>query len=138
MADIREAQAWLLQNRVNPFPISGALALEAGRLSFTLDAMAADASLGWLEEELGRDDLKARLEAGETIRAFDHPLGEVEASWPLTGGGAMLIVTAPERKWVISYDHPSGGSISQTLSLITGRKKAKEWKKAIAEEAAAA
>ena len=45
----------------------------------------------------------------------------------------MMIVQAPGRRWVISYDYPSGGAISQTLSLVSGRRKAKEWKKALAE-----
>jgi hypothetical protein len=45
----------------------------------------------------------------------------------------MLIIEAPERKWVVSYDYPSGGSVSQTLSLFSGRKKAKQWKQAFAE-----
>lgn len=125
----------MLQSRINPFPISGALELVGGRLSFTLNAMAAEASLGWLEEQLGVDDLKAKIEAGELVVAFDHALGEVKVSWPLTGGGSMMIIEAPERKWVVSYDYPSGGAISQTLSMVTGRKKAKEWKKAFAEAA---
>jgi hypothetical protein len=133
--DLREDQAWLLQSRVNPFPIAGALALEAGRLSFTLTPLAAVASLGWLEKELGADGLKSRIEAGEQVKAFDHPLAEVDVNWPLTGGGAMMTVKDATRTWVISYDYPSGGSISQTLSLISGRKKAKQWKRAVAESA---
>jgi hypothetical protein len=129
---IREDQAWMLQSRINPFPISGALELRDGRISFTLNAMAAEASLGWLEEELGVQDLKAKIEAGETVVAFDCPLSECKVSWPLTGGGAMMFVETPRRKWVVSYDYPSGGAVSQTMSLLSGRKKAKEWKKALA------
>lgn len=131
--DLREDQAWLLQSRVNPFPISGALALENGRISFTLDAQAAEASLGWLEKELEQDDLKSKLSSGERVVAFDCGLDECRVSWPITGGGAMMLVNAPRRKWVVSYDYPSGGAIAQTLSLMSGRKTAKDWKKAIAE-----
>ena len=40
------------------------------------------------------------------------------------------------RKWVVSYDYPSGGSISQTMSVLTGRSKARDWKKALAEAGA--
>jgi len=134
--DIREDRAWMLQSRVNPFPISGSLALEGGRISFTLDAAAAEASLVWLEEQFGIDGLKSRIEAGETVVAFDHPLDEVVVSWPITGGGAMCTITAPERKWVVTYDYPSGGAVSQTLNLVSGRRKAKEWKRALAEAGA--
>jgi hypothetical protein len=131
--DIREDKAWLLQSRINPFPVSGALALINGRISFVLDAAAAESALGWLEEQLGAEDLKSKIESGETITAFDHSLEDCQVSWPLTGGGAMMLVKAPERKWVVSYDYPSGGPVSNTMSLISGRKKAKEMKKALAE-----
>src|SRR5687767_14700202 len=55
--DTREDKAWLLRNRFNPFPISGILSLEGRVLSFRLDSEAADATLGWLSEELDADDL---------------------------------------------------------------------------------
>lgn len=135
--DIREDKAWLLQSRINPFPISGALALVNGRISFVLDEAASESPLGWLEEQLGVEDLKGQIEGGERIVAFDHPLDECQVSWPLTGGGAMMRVKAPERNWVVSYDLPSGGAITTTMSntmgMISGRKKAKEWKKALAD-----
>jgi hypothetical protein len=135
--DIREEKAWLLQSRINPFPISGALALEGGRISFALDADAGSAALGWLEKELELEDIPAKLEAGETIVAFDYALDDCAVSWPITGGGAMMIVRTPGgRKWVVSYDYPSGGSLSQTMSMLTGRSKAREWKKALAEAGA--
>lgn len=137
--DIREDQAWLLQSRINPFPISGALALEGGRIAFTLDETAAEASLGWLEKELEVDDLSLKIEAGETMVAFDYALDECAVSWPITGGGAMMIIRTPGgRKWVVSYDYPSGGSISQAMTLLSGRKRAKEWKQALAEQEKAA
>ena len=132
--DLREDKAWLLQSRINPFPISGALALEGGRISFRLDAEAAGASLGWLEKELGTDGIAALLGAGESVVAFDYALDDCVVSWPITGGGAMMIVRTPGgRKWVVSYDYPSGGSIHQTMTLFSGRRRAKEWKKALAE-----
>jgi hypothetical protein len=135
--DIREDKAWLLQSRINPFPISGALSLGGGRISFALDADAADAALDWLEKELGVEDLKTTIGAGQAVVAFDYALDECAVSWPITGGGAMMIVQAPGgRKWVVSYDYPSGGSIQQTMTLLTGRRKAKEWKKALAEAGA--
>jgi hypothetical protein len=135
-AAIREEQAWMLQSRINPFPIPGALELGDGRISFTLTAMAAEASLGWLEKELGEPDLKSKIEAGESVVAFDAPLSESKVSWPLTGGGATMIIENGGRKWVVSYDYPSGGAVSQLMSISSGRKKAKEWKKALADASA--
>jgi hypothetical protein len=131
--EIREDKAWLLKSRFNPFPISGALALSSDEISFTLDADAAEASLGWLEKLLGRGSLDSKIEAGEEVVAFSYPLDGCEVTWPITGGGAMMIVQAPSRRWVVSYDYPSGGAISQTFSLMSGRRKAKEWKKALSE-----
>ena len=46
--------------------------------------------------------------------------------------GSALEVRGPNaEKWLIALDYPSGGSISQTISLFTGRKKGKTWKKAL-------
>jgi hypothetical protein len=134
--DGREDRAWLLRNRFNPFPISGLLSLADQVITFRLDDEAADATLGWLEAELGVDDLKARIEAGEEVIAFSLPLAECEVSWPITGG-PMMLIDSPTRKWVVSYDHPVGGAVLQTFNLITGRGKAKAWKKALAKAEAA-
>jgi hypothetical protein len=137
IVDIREDKAWLLQSRINPFPVSGALTLGEGRIAFTLDEDAGDATLGWLEKELELPDIAAKVRAGETVVAFDYALDDCAVSWPITGGGAMMIVRTPGgRKWVVSYDYPSGGSISQTVSVLTGRRKAREWKKLLAEAGA--
>ncbi|MDQ3729699.1 MAG: hypothetical protein M3355_08915 [Actinomycetota bacterium] len=129
--EAREDEAWLLRNRFNPFPISGSLSLAGGVLSFTLDEDAAEATLGWLEDELDTEDLAERIEAGEKIVAFSLPLDEVEVSWPITGG-PMMVIDGPTRKWVVSYDHPVGGAVLQTFNLMSGRGKARGWKKALA------
>jgi hypothetical protein len=132
---IREENAWLLQSRINPLPISGTLELADGRISFTLDSEAAQAKLDWLEETLGVHDLSARLGAGDPMVAFDYGLDECSVSWPLTGGGAVMYVQAFERKWVVTYDDPEdrGSRFSQPLAMSSGRGRAKEWKKALAE-----
>ena len=135
--EIRQDKAWLLQSRINPFPVSGALTLGDGRIAFTLDEEAGDAPVSWLEQALGIDDIAARVRAGETVVAFDYALDDCAVTWPITGGGAMMIVRTPGgRKWVVSYDFPSGGAISQRMSLFAGRNKAREWKKALAEAGA--
>ena len=135
--DIREDKAWLLQSRINPFPVSGALSLGDGRIAFTLDEDAGEGSIGWLEKELGLEDIASRLRAGETVVAFDYALDDCAVTWPITGGGAIMLVRTPGgRKWVVSYDAPEGSSISQRMSVFTGRSKAREWKKALAEAGA--
>src|SRR5438094_479272 len=78
--EIREEKAWLLRSRINPLPISGALELAGGRISFRLDGMAAEARLDWLEEQLAADGLRARIQAGEDVVAFDYPLDDCEIS----------------------------------------------------------
>jgi len=127
----REDRAWLLRNRFNPFPISGSLSLFDGVISFTLDEEAAEATLGWLEEETGIEDIREKIEAGEDVVAFSIPIDECFVSWPITGG-PMMLIEGPTRKWVVSYDHPVGGAVVQTFNLMSGRGKAKAWKKALA------
>ena len=134
--EIREDKAWLLQSRINPFPVSGALTLGDGRIAFTLDEDAGEESVDWLEKELGID-IAALVRSGQRVVAFDYALSDCAVTWPITGGGAMMIVRTPGgRKWVVSYDYPSGGAISQRMSLFAGRTKAREWKKALAEAGA--
>jgi hypothetical protein len=132
---ISEQSAWLLRSRFSPFPVSGELELAAGRISFTLDPAAAEARLDWLEEELGGGALKDRLEAGERVVAFSHALEDCTISWPLTGG-AQMVVAAPDRRWIISHDPPHAGRIPQALNLFSARRKAREWKQALAEAGA--
>jgi hypothetical protein len=95
--DAREDKAWLLRNRFNPFPISGSLSLSDDVISFRLDEDAAEATLGWLEDETGVDDMKERIEKGEEVVAFSIPLGECTVSCPITGG-PMMVIAGPTRK----------------------------------------
>jgi hypothetical protein len=132
----REDKAWLLRNRFNPFPISGLLSLADEVIAFRLDEEAADATLGWLEAELGIEDIAARIAAGEEVVAFSFPLNECAVSWPITGG-PMMLIEGPTRKWVVAYDHPVGGAVLQTFNLMSGRGRARAWKKALAEAEAA-
>lgn len=134
--DIPEDRAWLLQSRINPVPVSGVLALTDGRISFCLDSDTDAEALGWLDELLAGEDLKGRLAAGEPVVVFDHPLEDCVVTWPITGGGAVMIVRPPGHKWVVSYDHPSPGAITTPIGFIAGRKRAKAWKKALAESEA--
>lgn len=134
--ELRENQAWLLRSRVSPLPIEGTLALADGRLRFTVDPAAGEAALGWLEDALGIEDLRGLLLAGEPVVAFDHSLADCVITWPITGGGAVMLIRAPDRKWVISYEYPSGGTIASTLGAITSRRRVREWKKVLADAGA--
>ena len=130
--DLREDQAWLLRSRVSPLPVAGMLTLDAGRLRFTLDPEAGESALGWLEEALGRTGIGASLGAGEAVVAFDHALADCVVTWPITGGGAVMLIRAPDRRWVVSYEYPSTGG----LGVFSGRRKARDWKRALAESGA--
>ena len=132
MRDLEES-AWLLRSRVNPLAISGALELADGRISFVLDADSADAKLDWLEERLGFDGLRDRLETGERVTVFNHPLADCQISWPLTGGGSQMVVEAPDRRWIVSHDEPS---VARFTQLIGARRRASDWKRALAEAGA--
>ncbi len=41
-------------------------------------------------------------------------------------------IKAAERNWVVALDYPSGGALWQMINLITGRKKSKAWREALA------
>jgi hypothetical protein len=69
-----EQDSYLLQNQLNPFPVSGQRLLDDdGVFTFTLDEEAGGASLGWLEKELGADGLADRIKQGERA-LFAFPL----------------------------------------------------------------
>jgi hypothetical protein len=129
---LREDRVWLLQSRINPFGLAGSLTLDDGRLRFILDETAAGDPLTWLERQLGEDDLAGRIEAGEEIVAFDLELSGCEVSWPVTGGGATMLVKALDRTWVISYDVPTAKKLSSAVWVLSGRRKARAWKAALA------
>lgn len=94
--------------------------------------MAAKAFNGWVEEELGPANLKERLQAGEQVPVFSVRKGGFAMSSPKMYFGSMFEVTPTGgRTWLVSIDYPSGGSISQTMSLMSGRKKGKAWKAAL-------
>jgi hypothetical protein len=131
--DVREDRAWLLRNRFSPFPVAGKISLVEGLITFTLDPSAADGSLTWLEEAMGTEGLAEKVRDGEPVTVFSLPLEDCEISWPITGGGAMMLIDAgPGGRWVVSHDYAVGGAVLQTLNVITGRNRARTWKKALA------
>ena len=131
--DVLSEQAWALQNKINPFPVAGTLVWDGVTLSFTLAKLAGDASLGWVEKRLGVTGLANRLRSGDLVPAFSWSKAEFETSWPALYAGSVVEVTGPNgESWLIALDYPSGGAISQSLSLFTGRKKGKVWKRALA------
>lgn len=128
-------RSWLLQNKLNPFPVGGELSFDGHRLRFELGELAGEAMLGWVAERMNitKDLLQQRLRGGERIDAFVIESDHLEVSWPKIMGGAAMEVTDPQgRTWLIAMDYPSGGAITQTLNLISGRRKAKQWRAVLA------
>lgn len=124
--------AWALQNKINPFPVGGTLGFDGVTLSFTLSALAGEAILGWVEKRSGQADLAARLKGGETVAVFSWAKGTFQTTWPAMYAGSVVEITGPNGlTWLIAMDYPSGGAISQTMSVLSGRKKGKAWKKAL-------
>ncbi|MDQ6778813.1 MAG: hypothetical protein M3071_21885 [Actinomycetota bacterium] len=129
-----EQDSFLLQNQLNPFPISGKLVLDdEGKLSFTLDEKAAGASLGWLEKATGTDGMKERIAGGERPVVFDFYVSRAKISWPKTLGGYAMKIEAGDRKWIVSLNYPSGGAVWQTINMIKGSGTSKPWKQAFKE-----
>ncbi len=128
-----ERDTYLLQNQLNPFPISGQLVLtDEGHLSFTLDEKAAQASLGWLETVLGEDGLKARIESGERPVAFDLPVSGRKITWPKSLGNYGFKLHDDGRDWVVTLNYPSGGGVWQLINIFKSGGTSKPWKEALA------
>ncbi len=133
-----EQDSYLLQNQMNPFPVSGKLLLDdRGELSFALDEKAAGASLGWLEKATGSEGLKARIQAGERPVVFNLRVSGRKISWPKTLGGYAMKIEADDRKWIVSLNYPSGGGIWQMINMAKSGGTTKPWKQALKEAGAA-
>lgn len=131
--ELRDDRAWLLRSRFNPHPIAGTLAIADGEITFRIDDdEIAEDSLEWLDERLGIA-VRDRLEREGSVVAFSYPLEDCEVSWPITGGGGTMVVVSAERRWVVSCEERSGGSIAGTLAMVWGRRRARDWKRALAE-----
>jgi phosphate uptake regulator len=129
-----EETAYLLQNQMNPFPVSGQLELDEarGRLRFTLDEKAAEANLGWLEKALQTEGLKERIRSGERPIAFDLAVAGRRIKWPASLARVGMKVPDEARNWFVSLDYPSGGAIWQLMNLMGGGSKSRPWKEALA------
>jgi hypothetical protein len=108
----REERAWLLRSRFDSSPIPGTLSLADGRLAFAPDDAGG----------LGRHE-------------FDVELASCEVTWPLTGGGALMVVRSGRHKWIVSHDEPAHGKLATTIGPIFARGRATDWKRALAEAA---
>jgi hypothetical protein len=137
-ASMLEQDSYLLQNQLNPFPISGRLVLDdQGRLSFALDEKAAGASLGWLEKAIGSDGLKARIESGERPEIFNVAVAGRKVRWPKTLGGYAMKIEDGERDWIVSLNYPSGGALWQTINMLRAGGVTKPWKQGLKDAGAA-
>ena len=134
---MQEKTAYLLQNQLNPFPVSGELTLEGSRLRFALDEKAAEANLGWLEKALATEGLKDRIKRGERPVVFDLDVQGRKISWPASLARIGMKIPDEDRNWFVSLDYPSNGAIWQTLNIIGGGKRSKPWKEALSSAGAA-
>ena len=117
-----EQDSYLLQNQVNPFPISGQLVLDDdGHLRFSLDEGAAGCKLGWLEKATGEQGPKERIEGGERPVMFDLSVAGRKISWPMSLGGYGLKFEDDQRKWTVTLNYPSGGAIWQLINMAGSR-----------------
>jgi hypothetical protein len=133
-----ERKTYLLQNHLNPFPISGQLSLsDAGSLAFVLAAAAAGCALGWLEKLLDIQGLKERITSGERVVVFEVPVRQATISWPKSLGGYGMKIDDAQRSWIVTLDYPSGGGIAQIIHMFKGKGTAKPWKEAFAAAGAA-
>jgi hypothetical protein len=125
--------AWALGSTGNHAPVEGILAWDGTTISFTLSPDAADAVLEWVEQRLVDHGLAERLRQGENVAIFAWATGTFTTSWPaLFGGGAVELTGPAGDSWLVAMEHPSGGAVSPTVSLFSGRKKGHVWKRALA------
>jgi hypothetical protein len=124
-----KSKVHLLQNRANAFHTVGELELTDTTLRCVLKQHS-----GWVEKELGIDDLKSRIKAGEEVVAFEFDRGRMEVEWPKQfGGGGFSVSQGDSRKWLCSLATPTG--FWSIWDLMTERRIFKAWRAALAEPA---
>lgn len=128
-------KVWLLQNKLNPFPVAGQLTWDGQQLSLVLGQAAAESFSGWVAKKLDTDAdiLKQRLAGGESVQLFRSTRQQMSVSWPKSMAGSALEVETGGTQWLVCMEYPSGGAILQTMNLLSGRKKAKAWKAALGD-----
>ena len=133
-----EHDSYLLQNQMNPFPVSGRLTLDdEGILRFSLDERRPERrSAGW-RRRWGPTISRSRIESGERPEVFRIPASGQKISWPKSLGGYAMKIPVGERKWIVSLNYPSGGGIWQMINMINSRGTTKPWKQALSEAGAA-
>lgn len=128
-------RSWMLHSDLDPHPVAGDLTWDGDVLTFTVAAPADGAAVEWVATRLGTpaDELANRLAHGESVVAFRISRGDLCVTWPKVMGGAALEAhdTRTGRTWLIAMDDPLGGPLTQTINLIAGRRKAKEWRAAL-------
>ena len=82
---------------------------------------------------VGNEVLLERLKSGEHIEAFRIARSDLKVTWPkMMGGAALEAAELHGKSWLVAIEYPSGGPVAQTINLISGRRKAKQWKLALA------
>ena len=124
------ADAYLLQNQLNPFPVAAKLELVGSTLTCTLRPLAAHAFTGWIEEAINDPSAKDKIGAGVEVKVFQIDVKGVEIAWPKQFAGSAMKITTEERDWLVSLVYPSGALAA--VKMFTNRKESKAWRNALA------
>jgi hypothetical protein len=130
------ADVWLLQNALNPFPVAARLGLSGDRLVVTLAPTAADAFTGWIEKAIDDPAVKAKAAAGETVTVVDVAVAGLDVSWPKQFAGSAMKFEAGGRDWLVSLVYPSG-SLFTAYKMLKHRSESKAWRQALEAKAKA-
>lgn len=142
---MRQEKVQLQKSKYSNTAAFGTLALEDGRVSFTLDPKIAD-ELGakfaaggwrWIEKAQGSSGIKERLDAGEPVEVFNAPASEVEVKKlsifsSLTG----FELKAGGNSWIVVFKQVGLPGGAPPGAGGGAREASNRWQQAIAEAAA--
>ena len=124
------ADAYLLQNQLNPFPVAAKLDLVGSTLTCTLRPQAAQAFTGWIEEAIKDSSAKDKIAAGVAVKVFEIDVNGVEIAWPKQFAGSAMKISTEKRDWLVSLVYPTGALAA--VKMFTNRKESKGWRNALA------
>jgi hypothetical protein len=122
-------RAYLLKSRGSASWVN--VELELGATS--LRCLAREYS-GWVDEELGLTDYRAKLSAGEPVVLFDFGRDELAMTWLRQFyRGGFQVRLGDSRRWLITLCYPTG--FASVLDLMTDRAIWRQWRAALPDTA---
>lgn len=130
MADSLTSAVWLIKSRTNPSPVKGEMSLRDGTVAVTNTdgASCVESMRSYLEEQTGQAGLSQRLAQGEEVTVLEFAPADADASFPETAGGYIAKIETAGKTWYVALAYPSGGAITNVMSMSKGRKLARGWK----------